>query len=54
MSMKANTAIHCSVKNCKNHCSDQDYCSLSSIQVGTHEANPTVNECTDCLSFTMK
>ena len=31
-----------------------DYCSLSSIQVGTHEANPTMVECTDCNSFELK
>mgnify|MGYP006898235044 CR=1 FL=1 len=27
---------------------------LSSIQVGTHETNPTKPECTDCQSFRMK
>ena len=32
----------------------EDYCSLDSITVGTHEANPTMNECTDCKSFQLK
>ena len=27
---------------------------LSTIQVGTHEANPTMVECTDCQSFKLK
>jgi hypothetical protein len=29
----------------------EDYCSLDCIKVGTHEANPTVPECTECDSF---
>ena len=49
-----NKSIKCSVSNCANHCQDQDYCGLNSIQVGTHEANPTVVECTDCQSFKLK
>ena len=36
---EANKSIKCSVTQCKNHCQTSDYCSLSSIQVGTHEAN---------------
>ena len=24
------------------------YCALDSITVGTHEANPTMDQCTDC------
>lgn len=50
----ANKSIKCSVTQCENHCSTEDYCSLSSIQVGTHEANPTMVECTDCNSFELK
>ena len=37
----ANKSIRCSVQQCKNHCTDADYCALESIQVGTHEMNPT-------------
>lgn len=48
---KANESIKCTVTECKNHCKSKDYCSLDCITVGTHEANPTMNECTDCKSF---
>ena len=34
-------------------CGNQ-YCGLNTIQVGTHEANPTMAECTDCQSFKLK
>ena len=33
------------------HCKDALYCGLNAIQVGTHEANPTMDQCTDCQSF---
>ena len=49
-----NESIKCTVTQCANHCDSADYCSLSSIQVGTHEANPTMVECTDCNSFELK
>ena len=39
-----NTAIHCTVEQCANHC-----CSA-----GTHEASPSVDQCTDCMSFKRK
>ncbi len=51
---KANESIKCSVTQCQHHCNTKDYCSLSNIKVGTHEANPTVCECTDCESFKLK
>lgn len=51
---KANKSIGCSVKQCAYHCSAEDYCSLEKINVGTHEANPTMVECTDCNSFKPK
>lgn len=50
----ANRSIRCSVKQCKNHCQDQDFCSLDSISVGTHESDPTMCECTDCESFAVR
>ena len=49
-----NHSIECTVTNCKNHCDSEQYCALSKIKVGTHEANPTQEECTDCMSFEMK
>lgn len=51
---KANQAIACTVEQCKNHCSDKSFCTLDSIQVGTHEANPSMDQCTDCQSFQAK
>lgn len=51
---KANTAIECTVSECKNHCGNQNYCSLKSIRVVTHEQNPTEIACTDCSSFVPK
>ncbi len=50
----ANKAIACTVTSCRNHCDTADYCSLERIQVGTHEPNPTVDQCTDCQSFELK
>jgi hypothetical protein len=49
-----NQSIKCTVNNCAHHCQDTDYCGLNAIQVGTHETNPTMVECTDCQSFQMK
>lgn len=48
---EANKSIGCSVTQCKYHCKSSDYCSLDKIQVGTHEAQPTESQCTDCQSF---
>ena len=36
---------------CAHHCKNEQYCGLDTIQVGTHEANPTMDQCTDCQSF---
>lgn len=49
--MAKNSSIKCDVTSCKHNLSSEHYCSLDTIRVGTHEANPTVPECTDCLSF---
>ena len=46
-----NSAISCTVNNCAHHCKDVNYCGLNSIEVGTHESNPTEPKCTDCMSF---
>lgn len=49
-----NKAIECSVTNCTNHCGYDNYCSLASVQIGTHEPNPTDCQCCDCESFQLK
>lgn len=54
MNSSANKSIECSVASCEHHCSSQNYCSLSKIQVGTHETSPTQSQCTDCMSFKKK
>ena len=49
-----NQSIKCTVNNCAHPCQDSGYCGLNTIQVGTHETNPTMVECTDCQSFKLK
>ncbi len=49
--MKKNPNIKCTVSQCKHNMVSDCYCTLDCISVGTHEANPTVPECTDCNSF---
>ncbi|WP_084145845.1 DUF1540 domain-containing protein [Anaerovorax odorimutans] len=51
--MASNPSIKCSVQQCKYN-SNERYCELGSIQVGTHESNPTECQCVDCLSFELK
>lgn len=52
--MNENKCIECTVSQCANHCHGANYCSLDKILVGTHECNPTVDQCTDCMSFRKK
>lgn len=52
--MNCNKSIKCTVKQCTNHAGAENYCSLDCIEVGTHESNPTMNQCTDCQSFLCK
>ncbi len=52
--MDVNSSIKCTIDNCKFHSNGKDYCTLQQIQIGTHEANPTMVECTDCKSFVLK
>ena len=54
MNNTPNQSIKCTVNNCTHHCQDKNYCSLDSIQIGTHETNPTEIKCTDCESFKLK
>ena len=51
MGCKKNQTIRCTVDQCKHHEKTENFCALDSITVGTHEANPTMDQCTDCLSF---
>ena len=46
-----NKSIKCTVQQCAYHSNRENYCSLDCITVGTHELNPTVEQCTDCMSF---
>ena len=50
----SNSNIKCSVSQCKYNNESAGYCTLQEIKVGTHEANPTMPECTDCESFVLK
>ena len=51
MNCHANKSIECTVQSCAHHCDSENYCSLERILVGTHETNPTMDQCTDCQSF---
>ena len=54
MNCHANKSIECTVHQCSHHCGSENYCSLDRILVGTHESDPTVDQCTDCMSFHRK
>jgi hypothetical protein len=45
-----NKCILCDVNNCQYH-SNENYCTLSVVQIGTHESDPKQCECVDCESF---
>ncbi len=51
---KSNPSIACTVQQCAYHCDKSDHCTLSAIQVGTHESNPCTCSCVDCQSFKCK
>ena len=51
MNCNNNQTIRCTVDQCKHHEKVKNLCSLDAITVGTHEANPNMDQCTDCLSF---
>ena len=54
MGCQENRSIQCTVQQCRHHCGSENYCTLNSVMIGTHEANPTVCECVDCKSFERK
>ena len=49
-----NKSIECTVAQCAYHSACDNYCTLDKIKVTTHEANPTMSQCTDCSSFSAK
>ena len=49
MTHKNSQTIRCTVDQCKFHEKTENLCSLDAITVGTHEANPSMDQCTDCL-----
>ncbi len=49
-----NMSIECTVEQCKYHCGDCDYCSLNKVRIGSHESDPTSEQCVDCESFRAK
>ena len=49
-----NYNIRCCVTSCANHCAQEEYCALDCVRIGTHEAHPQMEECTDCQSFIRK
>lgn len=52
--MPKNPSIHCDVSSCKFNMCNENYCTLESIKIGTHEPHPSVPECVDCESFVKK
>ena len=51
---KTNPGIACTVQQCAHRGGSRNYCTLDSILIGTHEHNPTEEQCTDCKSFRKK
>ena len=51
---KANHSIECSVTQCDHHCGTENYCSLDQVRISTHENDPKVCQCVDCMSFRKK
>ncbi len=49
-----NNAIKCTVQQCQFNDCNAKHCTLDCITVGTHELDPTMNQCTDCKSFKKK
>jgi len=51
---KPNTCIKCNVTSCKNHCGQENFCSLNSVKIGTKESSPKKCQNIDCESFVSK
>jgi len=54
--MNHNNAIGCSVSECRYHCNQDDYCTLSKIEVGKDSGETKACSCseTECSSFESK
>lgn len=50
----ANHAIRCTVRDCRHHNGQENFCSLDCIEVASHEKNPKDESCVDCRSFACK
>lgn len=51
---EANYCIKCTVDKCKHHCREEDFCSLTKIQVGERCQGNSDQCLTDCESFCHK
>ncbi len=49
-----NKSIACTVTSCANHNQKENYCTLNTVNVGTHETDPCQCQCVDCMSFKKK
>jgi Domain of Unknown Function (DUF1540). len=49
--MQHNSSIGCSVTECKFHCKEDNFCTLSKIEVVKHAGKAESVEQTDCGSF---
>jgi hypothetical protein len=49
-----NNSIHCNVRECRNHCESEEYCTLKEINVIKNSTKAKTVECTDCGSFQTK
>ena len=51
MENHCNKCIACTVQECRHHGGCENFCTLDRVQIGTHEGNPSMDQCTDCKSF---
>lgn len=54
MLSNTNASIGCTVRDCKYHAQEQQYCTLSKIQIVNHNDPAVTKESTDCDSFETK
>lgn len=56
--MDHNSSIECNVSECKNHCKDDDFCTLDKIKVTKNDkaqqATTSSIEATDCSNFELR
>ena len=49
-----NNCIGCTVDTCKYHCTEANYCTLNSIEIGACNCDPKSVDSTCCQSFKAK